>query len=110
MPIGCKAIFVATSIGKTPTNGILDMLSSSSRKSVLTELKSVILLKDQTERNFDTYDHLRETGKSFSREELSSIMASNTAGSICNLQFTSGTTGAPKAAMLTHLSVFQNTC
>ena len=94
---------MATSIGKTPTNGILDMLSSSSRKPVLTELKSVILLKDQAGRNFDTYDHLREAGKRISKEELSSVMASNTAGSICNLQFTSGTTGTPKAAMLTHL-------
>ena len=79
------------------------MLSSSSRKPVLTELKSVILLKDQAGRNFDTYDHLREAGKRISKEELSSVMASNTAGSICNLQFTSGTTGTPKAAMLTHL-------
>ena len=103
-------MFVATSIGKTQTNGILDMLSSSDRKSVLTELKSVIVLKDQAGRNFDTYDHLREAGKRISKEELSSVMASNTAGSICNLQFTSGTTGTPKAAMLTHLYVIHNAC
>jgi len=101
--IGCKVIFLATSIGETPTNGILDMLSKDDLKSRLPELETIVLLKDQAGRNFETYDHFREAGARTSLEDLHSVMESNTADSICNLQFTSGTTGTPKAAMLTHL-------
>jgi long-chain acyl-CoA synthetase len=78
------------------------MLSSSMRESKLIELEHVILLKRQEEWKFKTYDQLREDGSNNSQEDLDSTMKSVTAGDICNLQFASGTTGSPKAAMLTH--------
>lgn len=79
------------------------MLSEDDLTSRLPELETVILLKDQAGRSFDTYNHLRDTGARTSIEDLTLLMESNTADDICNLQFTSGTTGTPKAAMLTHL-------
>lgn len=81
------------------------MLSSNGRKTSLPELETVILLKDRAGRHFDTYDQFLEAGSNHAETDLHAMMKSNSPGMVCNLQFTSGTTGTPKAAMLTHLSV-----
>lgn len=51
---------------------------------------------------FTAYRKLVDLGATVSDEKLSSVTAEVRADDVCNLQFTSGTTGHPKAAMLTH--------
>lgn len=48
------------------------------------------------------YDNLIDEGISTSDQVLSRIAYQFNTHDVCNLQFTSGTTGNPKAAMLTH--------
>ncbi|KAG4435289.1 hypothetical protein IFR05_009215 [Cadophora sp. M221] len=104
---GCKALFVATTIGKTATTGILDMLGSS-RKDQLPELETIVSLKGPAGRSIRTYQEFRQAGEAISDAELQSVMRFQSADQVCNLQFTSGTTGTPKAAMLTHSNIVNN--
>ncbi|KAK0101857.1 hypothetical protein ONS95_001330 [Cadophora gregata] len=104
---GCKALFVATSIGKSSTTKIMSMLKSVS-KDELPELQNVVCLKQNTECDFLSYDQFWRAGESVSDHEIFSTMQQQLADQVCNLQFTSGTTGAPKAAMLTHSNIINN--
>ncbi|PVH72829.1 acetyl-CoA synthetase-like protein [Cadophora sp. DSE1049] len=104
---GCKALFVATSIGKTPTTKIMDMLKSRGGNE-LPELESIVCLKPIAEGSCLDYDQFQKAGKAISDTELFSTMELQSAGQVCNLQFTSGTTGTPKAAMLTHSNIINN--
>ncbi|KAH6717402.1 hypothetical protein BKA61DRAFT_547269 [Leptodontidium sp. MPI-SDFR-AT-0119] len=104
---GCKALFLSTSIGKTTTAGMFDMLEST-RGDRLPELKTVISLKGSAGRCIRTYHEFRQAGDAISDAELQSIMRFQSADQVCNLQFTSGTTGTPKAAMLTHSNIVNN--
>lgn len=74
----------------------------STRGDRLPELKTVISLKGSAGRCIRTYHEFRQAGDAISDAELQSIMRFQSADQVCNLQFTSGTTGTPKAAMLTH--------
>lgn len=51
---------------------------------------------------FPTYDELIEAGALIPNEVLKAASVMVSPNDICNLQYTSGSTGQPKAAMLTH--------
>lgn len=51
---------------------------------------------------FPTYDELIEAGALIPNEVLKAASIMVSPNDICNLQYTSGSTGQPKAAMLTH--------
>lgn len=51
---------------------------------------------------FPTYDELIDAGSLIPNEVLEAARLHVGAGDVCNLQYTSGSTGQPKAAMLTH--------
>lgn len=51
---------------------------------------------------YQTYDDLIKSSSRQSPRELHLAMSKVVPHQVCNLQFTSGTTGRPKAAMLTH--------
>ncbi|KAH7385112.1 hypothetical protein BKA64DRAFT_735632 [Cadophora sp. MPI-SDFR-AT-0126] len=104
---GCKALFVATSIGTSPTTKITDMLNCLDRDE-LPELESIFCLKQTPECNFIDYDQFQQAGEDISENELLLEMEQHSAHQVCNFQFTSGTTGTPKAAMLTHSNIINN--
>ena len=64
------------------------------------------MLRGESE-GYQTYENLLAQGSRYSMGHLYKIERKVLPHLVCNLQFTSGTTGLPKAAMLTHQSVSQ---
>ncbi|MCQ2506323.1 MAG: AMP-binding protein [Lachnospiraceae bacterium] len=70
-------------------------------------LKNVVTVESTQEGCF-TMDEVFEMGKSVSDTELQSRRAQIRKDDVCNMQYTSGTTGFPKGVMLTHYNVVNN--
>lgn len=79
------------------------MLADQTSTHDLTKLRETILLCTRSSSStFREYDAFIAAGKRISDRDLELTKRSVSAHDVCNLQFTSGTTGNPKAAMLTH--------
>lgn len=90
-----------TSIGDVSKKEMIDMLSDE-RSEQLEALREVIIMGEKSVSNFRTYENLLESGRGIKNTFLRARMNLVDTHDVCNLQFTSGTTGNPKAAMLTH--------
>ncbi len=55
-----------------------------------------------------TFDEAIENGKNVPIEEITRRAASLRPDDVCNMQYTSGTTGFPKGVMLTHYNIINN--
>lgn len=55
-----------------------------------------------------TYSEFMERAKAVSKEELAVLANAVDVHDVCNMQYTSGTTGFPKGVMLTHYNVVNN--
>ncbi len=55
-----------------------------------------------------TFKEMMEKAKNVSDEELFSVSSKVNVNDVCNMQYTSGTTGFPKGVMLTHFNVVNN--
>lgn len=100
---GCNFLFISHTIGKNLNHTLVDMLEKEKPWKDMPELQQVILLKDSTKpTTFPNYETLIQAGRKILDAELKSAMNDSSSDDVCNLQFTSGTTGSPKAAMLTH--------
>ncbi len=64
-------------------------------------LQNVIIVRGDLE-GFTTYDNLLDLGSITSEEGWLETKQKVDSHDVCNLQYTSGSTGNPKAAMLTH--------
>ncbi len=73
----------------------------------LPELKRLIALGDRPGPGWLTWHDL-EAGTACVREELETRQQQLAANDVVNVQFTSGTTGLPKGAMLTHANLLWN--
>lgn len=93
--VDCKILFTTKTIGRLDNKPLLTELKAGARA-----LTTIILRGDAE--GFSTYADTLQRGSRVSLELLHSAERKVLPHLICNLQFTSGTTGLPKAAMLTH--------
>lgn len=95
----CKVFFTTKKIGRVDNSRLLGELKS--RKTSGEYSPRVVILRDEAS-GYDTYADLVNTGRRLDHDRLHRAMNRVLPHQVVNLQFTSGTTGLPKAAMLTH--------
>ncbi|KAF7162830.1 hypothetical protein CNMCM5623_007952 [Aspergillus felis] len=108
----CKLVFISSTIGTRSLAGHVDALrGKQSPNPGLPELRRVVLtgegLYGQAGVEMQSYDTFTRNSQPSLRVQAE-ISRKISAEDVLNLQFTSGTTGSPKAAMLTHTNLLNN--
>lgn len=114
--VGCKALVTAASFKTSDYLGMIETLAPELAKAnpgklkaqKLPTLKIVIRMgDDNTPGMFNFADVLSMAGRD-EHDSLDRISEGLKPGEAINIQFTSGTTGAPKGATLTHTNIVNN--
>ncbi len=114
--VGCRALILAPALKSSDYLAILNDLAPELRAatpgalkaSALPELRSVIRLgRDKTSGMFN-FDDVATRGGNAERSRLVEIGGRLQFDDAVNIQFTSGTTGFPKGATLTHHNILNN--
>jgi acyl-CoA synthetase (AMP-forming)/AMP-acid ligase II len=98
---GCTALFTTPTIVRFDNRPLLENLRDESVLSRLPDLKTVCLIRGEHE-GFIHYDEFIRGAESIPDHILDIFDGIISPYDVANLQFTSGSTGNPKAAMLTH--------
>ncbi|MGX9146416.1 AMP-binding protein [Mesorhizobium sp. 128a] len=114
--VGCKALVTAASFKTSDYLGMIETLAPELAEAVpgklkaqkLPTLKTVIRMGDDNSPGmFNFADVLSMAGRD-EHDSLDRISEGLKPGEAINIQFTSGTTGAPKGATLTHTNIVNN--
>ncbi|KAK4038053.1 hypothetical protein C8A01DRAFT_48284 [Parachaetomium inaequale] len=97
----CKVFFTTKRIGRLDQGPLLTQLAAR------TAGPKVVILRAKSD-GYTTYSDLLSQGSRVDPDHLHHAEAKVLPHLVCNLQFTSGTTGLPKAAMLTHHNIVNN--
>ncbi|RWA11810.1 hypothetical protein EKO27_g3322 [Xylaria grammica] len=97
----CKVFFTTKKIGRVDNSTLLADLAAQKQRP------DVVILRGDSG-SYPTYHDLIKQGRRMSNDKLYQNCRKVLAHNVCNLQFTSGTTGLPKAAMLTHHNIVNN--
>ncbi|KAE8151756.1 hypothetical protein BDV25DRAFT_128555 [Aspergillus avenaceus] len=104
----CRLLFITPRIGRHNLEEVLSKLGPQpKRQGSSTALEEIVILRGEYS-GFSTYNSVIERGLPLSSNSLLDRQAELTPDDVCNLQFTSGSTGNPKAAMLTHHNLVNN--
>jgi fatty-acyl-CoA synthase len=114
--VGCKALILASAFKSSDYIGMLRNISYSITTSKagqlniseLPDLRSLIVISDEPVAGMFRFDDIAAMAPSDAAEQLATRALSNQPDDAINIQFTSGTTGLPKGATLTHFNVLNN--
>ena len=113
---GCKAIITAESFKSSRYVEMLQELAPELahcepgrlESKTLPHLETVIRMGDVKTPGMLNYTDVRELGGETEKAKLAEVEAGLSPRDVINIQFTSGTTGAPKGAALTHHNILNN--
>jgi fatty-acyl-CoA synthase len=114
--VGCKALVTAAQF---KTSNYLELLHTLAPELSVSEpgqldaerlpyLRWVMRLGGDTTRGCLNFDRLAERAKAEHRERVTTLANQLQPDDAINIQFTSGTTGLPKGATLTHFNILNN--
>ncbi len=114
--VGCKALVLAPSFKSSDYLEMLQTLAPELadcepghlRAARLPDLRAVIRLGEEQTAGMLNYGKVAGLGGAEEKGRLDAITDSLQPGDPINIQFTSGTTGSPKGATLTHFNIVNN--
>ena len=114
--VGCRALVTATSFRTSDYIGMVNTLAPELARSTpghldaakLPHLKAVIQISDAPAPGTIPFEDVYRKGGETERARLASLAVSLQFDEAINIQFTSGTTGLPKGATLTHHNILNN--
>ncbi|RDW95257.1 hypothetical protein BP5796_01020 [Coleophoma crateriformis] len=108
---GCRILFTSSKIGKKSMIPHLELLNGFGDGMVVSCLKNIVLIRATEQPLSEStmlYDEFVSQGSRITDVDLDRKSNSVHFQDVANLQYTSGTTGEPKAAMLTHYNIINN--
>lgn len=114
--VGCKAIILAEKFKKSHYAEMIRTLAPELEtcepgrlnSAKLPQLKHVVVMSDTPGAGAWSFDQIMGMGGPAQQLRLDDITASLSPDDAINIQFTSGTTGAPKGATLSHYNIVNN--
>jgi fatty-acyl-CoA synthase len=114
--VGCRALITATAFKSSDYIGMVNTLAPELAASApgrlnaarLPDLRTVIQIGGPKAPGVYGFDHVLHMGTAAERAKLSELARTLQFDDAVNIQFTSGTTGAPKGATLTHHNILNN--
>jgi acyl-CoA synthetase (AMP-forming)/AMP-acid ligase II len=97
----CRILFTTPTIARFDNGPLLQRLQEEDIRTALPELKTVCLIRGDHP-HFVGYERVMREAESIPEHILDIFDGIISPYDVANLQFTSGSTGSPKAAMLTH--------
>ncbi|GLI72154.1 hypothetical protein PoHVEF18_000322 [Penicillium ochrochloron] len=104
----CRLLFMTPHIGRHNLEEVLTELGPKPKENNTSKCVDEIVILRGSYPDFTTYDQVIDRGQSQATHVLQDREAELRPDDVCNLQFTSGSTGNPKAAMLTHHNLVNN--
>jgi len=114
--VGCKALVLAREFKSSHYVGIMHDIAPAIKTSrpgqlnlgALPALRSLIVIGDEPAAGMFRFDDIAAMAPADAADQMAQRARANQPDDAINIQFTSGTTGLPKGATLTHFNVLNN--